>query len=358
MTTAVENVSLVRADAPDLPAPVVRRGISEAQWRTLFNLFPGAHPDSALMVWDYCVARKLDPLKKPCHIVPIRTKQGDQWITKDVVMPGIYEYRITAQRTGLYLGHTEPVFGPEAEYLGVKAPTWCAMTFHRWNEKTHQAVPFPVKVWFAEVAGTSFDKATKTDYVNDRWSRAPIQMLTKCTEAAGLREAFPEEFGGEATAEEMDGQRPIGIEAASVTVASLPQPGQRVTPQPVTPPPVGGYAPVGATEPGQPPTSNTAIVTPAATEKTEPAAKAEDRPAHVGRIVDIPSKPDGSAAFIVLDTGFIAGTQDRQVITDAQDAREIGAIVELVTRPASDPAKFKPTALEVKARLDLMDGQQ
>jgi phage recombination protein Bet len=344
--SAVETVNLVKANAAELPAAVVRRGINEAQWRTLFNLFPGAHPDSILMVVDYCSARKLDPLKKPCHIVPMRTKQGDQWVWKDVVMPGIYEYRITAQRTGLYLGHTEPVYGPEAEFLGVKAPAWCAMTFHRWNDKTQQSVPFPVKVWFAEVAGTSFDKASKTDYVNDRWSRAPIQMLTKCTEAAGLREAFPEEFGGEATAEEMDGQRPT-VDSAPAA-ADLPKPAQRIsqTSTVVDAPVVEtAEAPEVAASNSQPPAAET--------------PKAEEKPSHIGRITDIREKPDGSAALVVLDTGFAAGTQDKRIIADAKEAREMGAIVELANRPPSDPAKFKPTILEVKkARIDLMEGQQ
>jgi hypothetical protein len=46
-------------------------------------------------------------------------------------------------------------------------------------------------------------------------------MLTKCTEAAGLREAFPDELGGEPTAEEMDGQRAGDI---SVSVEKAPPP--------------------------------------------------------------------------------------------------------------------------------------
>jgi hypothetical protein len=41
-----------------LPAAVARRGITEAQWRTLMNsLYPGAKGESVLLVWDYCKAR-------------------------------------------------------------------------------------------------------------------------------------------------------------------------------------------------------------------------------------------------------------------------------------------------------------
>lgn len=192
-----------------LPEPVARRGITEPQWRTLANnLFPGADSNSVLMVWDYCVARKLDPMKKPCHIVPMRvkdSKSGD-YIWRDVVMPGIYEYRTTAMRTGFYLGQSEAEFGPEVDYLGVKAPAWCRIVVYRWNEKAQQRGEFPARVMFAEAAATTKDKKTGDLYVNDRWTKAPQQMLEKCTEAAALRKAFPDELGGTHTGDEMVGQ--------------------------------------------------------------------------------------------------------------------------------------------------------
>lgn len=196
-------------EAVNLPAPVARRGITEAQWRTLMNnLYPGATAESVVMVWDYCKARQLDPLKKPCHIVPmsVRDAKSGDYIWRDVVMPGIYEYRTTATRTGLYMGHSKPEYGPIVEYLGVSAPEYCEMTVYRWNKEAGQRIEYPVRVYFRECAATRKDKKTGELSVNDRWSKAPIQMLTKVTEAAGLREAFPDELGGEATADEMEGR--------------------------------------------------------------------------------------------------------------------------------------------------------
>lgn len=199
---------------PQLPEQVSRRGVTEAQWRTLSNnLFPGANPNSVLMVIDYCAARKLDPMKKPCHIVPMEVrdaKTGDySW--RDVVMPGVYEYRITAHRTGEYLGHEKATYGPDIEYMGVKAPEWCEMTVYRWNRLAGVKVPYTVTLYFTEVVATTWDKKTQTQKVNARWTRAPRQMLAKCVEAAALREAFPEEIGGEPTAEEMEGQRHVQV---------------------------------------------------------------------------------------------------------------------------------------------------
>jgi phage recombination protein Bet len=206
-----ESTALAVADR-DLPEPVSRRGIKEAEWLTLCNnLYPGANPKSVLMVVDYCAARHLDPLKKPVHIVPMEVKVGDSYVWRDVVMPGVYEHRTTAHRTGTYLGHSDPVYGPEIEFAGVKAPEWCSMTMYRLV--AGQRAEFPVKVFFREVVATKRDGTA-----NARWKRAPIQMTTKCTEAAGLREAWPEEIGGEMTAEEMDGQHAIDTTVVSSDV--------------------------------------------------------------------------------------------------------------------------------------------
>ena len=210
MTTAVKDMALTEAKASsELPAAVTQRGLTRSQWNTLCrSLYPGATPNSVLLVVDYCRTRGLDPLKKPCHIVPMQVKDAKtgayDW--RDVVMPGIYELRTTAQRTGVYLGHSQPEYGPVIEFAGVSAPEWCAMTMYRWNTLACARVEFPVRVFFREVVGTKKDLKA-----NDRWSRAPIQMLSKTCEAAGLREAFPDEIGGEQTAEEMDGQRSVSL---------------------------------------------------------------------------------------------------------------------------------------------------
>lgn len=189
-----------------LPEPVARRGIDEYQWRTLKgSLYPGAKSDSILAVIDYCRARKLDPLKRPVHIVPMEVKIAgtDRTEWRDVVMTSIYEARITAQRTGRYLGHSAPFYSALIDVKGVRAPEYCEITFYRGSDGGTR-IEFPIRVYFREVVATNRDGKP-----NARWSRSPIQMLTKCTEAAGLREAFPDEIGGAPIAEEMDGQRAV-----------------------------------------------------------------------------------------------------------------------------------------------------
>lgn len=196
--------AVVEFKEQQLPPSVARRGISDAQWRTLMNnLYPGAAGESVLMVWDYCLSRGLDPLKKPCHIVPMEVKDAKtgQYNWRDVVMPGIYEYRTTAQRTGEYMGHSIPEYGPLVDCKGVMAPEWCSLTVYRWNPLAKLRAEFPVRVEFSEIVATK-----RSGEVNARWTKAPKQMLTKCTEAAALREGFPDELGGTHTVEEMEGQ--------------------------------------------------------------------------------------------------------------------------------------------------------
>lgn len=212
VTTPNQQLAAPGEDA--LPLPVARRGIDEPTWRTLKNsIYPGASNDSVLMAVDYCRARGLDVLKKPCHIVPMNVKDAKTgaygW--RDVILPGIYEYRITAHRTGLYIGRSAFEYGPKAECMGANVPEWCEVSVYRlFKPDSKERMEFRVRCYFSEVCNTKKEKderGNKTGEVvlNERWSRAPIQMLTKCCEAAALREAFPDEFGGEATAEEMAG---------------------------------------------------------------------------------------------------------------------------------------------------------
>lgn len=313
-----------------LPEPVIRRGITEWQWRTLFNLFPGAKPESALLVWDYCKSRNLDPMNKPCHIVPMRVKSAKgEWEWRDIVMPGIYAYRITAHRTGLYRGHTKPEYGPDREFAGITAPTWCEMTVHRaFDKDKHDGSPYPVKVWFSEVVATKNDGTA-----NERWARAPIQMLTKCAEAAALREAFPEEFGGEQTAEELEGRRLGGEEdedAASVTAA----PFQRKSDA------------TGAPQPAPSPQSIVETGPVAA----EPVLEAEvvecGPPSNVGVIVAV---KDGTAGAVTvqLDSGFMTGTRNQDLIQALRDSLQQQRRVTLITQASSNSKKFYPKLIEI-----------
>lgn len=186
------------------------RNIDLAAWSTLQNsVFPGAKDESIILAIDYCKARKLDILKKPCHIVPMQVtlsgekekgsdgKFHDKKVWRDVIMPGIYEQRITAFRTGQMAGQDEPVFGETISFKGVEAPDWCRVTVYRFINGERCA--FSHTEYFSEACAK-----TSEGKINSMWTKRPRGQLAKCAEAGALRKAFPDELGGVITVEELN----------------------------------------------------------------------------------------------------------------------------------------------------------
>jgi phage recombination protein bet len=194
----------------NIQTALTERNIDTAVWTILQNsVFPGAKDESILLAVDYCKARKLDILKKPCHIVPMSVtdaKTGNKnW--RDVIMPGIYEQRITAFRTGQMAGQDEPVFGDTVTFRGIEAPEWCRVTVYRFINNERCA--FSHTEYFSEACAT-----TKEGKPNSMWSKRPRGQLAKCAEAGALRKAFPDELGGVITADEVN-EEPINQHSAA-----------------------------------------------------------------------------------------------------------------------------------------------
>jgi len=169
------------------------------------SLYPGAKTESIELVLAYCRMNGLDPMLKPVHIVPTSVKVGNGWEMRDVLMPGIADYRIKAARSGEYLGKSEPVFGPvRSETMNgvdVTYPEWCKITIRRLvggKEAEFTATEY----WLENYATQKRD----TSAPNAMWKKRAFGQLAKCTEAQVLRMAFPEFSGGAVTAEEMEGK--------------------------------------------------------------------------------------------------------------------------------------------------------
>ena len=183
----------------NLPAIAQQRGIDVATWNALTNsVFPGAREESIVLAVDYCRARKLDILKKPCHIVAMKVKdqQTGETSWRDVIMPGIYEQRTTAFKTGQMAGQDAPVFGDLIMHKGIQAPEWCRVTVYRLTGGHRCA--YTHTEYFVEACAT-----TGSGEINSMWRKRPRGQLAKCAEAGALRKAFPDELGGVMTAEEM-----------------------------------------------------------------------------------------------------------------------------------------------------------
>jgi len=171
------------------------------------SLYPGAKPESIQLVLAYCRANGMDPFLKPVHIVPTSVKVSsnpDRWEMRDVLMPGIADYRIKAARSGEYGGKSEPEFGPDVTKVWgdetVVFPAWCRVTVKRIVQG--QAREFVANERWLENYATA---GRSTDAPNRMWRKRAYGQLAKCAESQALRMAFPE-FSAGYTAEEMEGR--------------------------------------------------------------------------------------------------------------------------------------------------------
>lgn len=183
------------------------------------SLYPGAKTESIELVLAYCRVNGLDPMLKPVHIVPtsVKTASGG-WEMRDVLMPGIADYRIKAARSGEYLGKSEPMFGPvrseDFDGVHVRYPEWCKITIRR-VVGGREAEFTATEYWLENYATRKRD----TSAPNAMWQKRAFGQLAKCTEAQVLRMAFPEFSGGQVTAEEMEGKTTIDGTAEVVRYA-------------------------------------------------------------------------------------------------------------------------------------------
>lgn len=187
-------------------------GITQSDWIVLTDvIFPNAtSPFSVMLALRYCKARNLDVMKKVVNIVPMYSKALSKSV--DTIWPGIAEVRITATRTGDYAGRDAEVFGPMVKKtfskggdkgeVEVEFPEWCQLTVYKIVRGLRCAFVGPKVFWEEAYATESrYSKAP-----NEMWNDRRHGQLSKCTEAAALRSAFPEETGGQMTAEEMHGR--------------------------------------------------------------------------------------------------------------------------------------------------------
>lgn len=169
------------------------------------SLYPGADIKSIKMVIGYCKASGLDPMQKPCHIVPMwDSKAGSM---RDVIMPGIGLYRTQAARSSECVGVSEPEFGPDmTENIGgqtITFPAWCKVTVKR-RLPTGEVAEYTAKEFWKENYAVKGGKE-KSIAPNAMWTKRPFGQIAKCAEGQALRKAFPE-LGSQPTAEEMEGK--------------------------------------------------------------------------------------------------------------------------------------------------------
>ena len=165
-------------------------------------------PDHKIRIaLDYCRARNLDPLLKPIHFVRMRIRepQTNNYVYREVILPGIGVYRVQAARTGQHAGTSDPEFGPmQSMQVGDQTyefPEWCRVVVRRVlaNGLVGEFVGY--EFWLENYATKNSD----TKAPNTMWSKRARGQLAKCAEAQALRKGFPE-VGQSPTFEEMEGR--------------------------------------------------------------------------------------------------------------------------------------------------------
>jgi len=177
------STQLAEKKKSDITIRLENRGIDPMLWNAIgASIFPGASDESKLMAIDYCKSRGLDIMKKPCHIVPMNVKDSktNQYGWRDIIMPGIAELRITAERTGKYAGQDAAIFGPMVEIQFGRdshlVPEFCTITVYKMV--AGQRVPYTNTEYFEESANT-----TKDGSLNSMWTKRKRKQLEKCAEA-------------------------------------------------------------------------------------------------------------------------------------------------------------------------------
>lgn len=237
---AAESLAVIAPERIPFPMGVTERfGVDRSMWRALVEaVFPMARtPEGIVLALSYCKARRLDPMKKPVHVVPIWDRERRTYV--DTVWPGIGELRITAMRTGQFAGSDPCTFGPdrtttfsgrvgrgereEQVEVTVTYPEWAQITFYRMIRDQRVAVPGPRVYWLETYAAIG-----RSTVPNEMWQRRPRGQLEKCAEAAALRRAFAEEIGNELTVDEASADMPaapsVPLVDADTSPAAEPEP--------------------------------------------------------------------------------------------------------------------------------------
>jgi len=164
----------------------------------------GATKPEAVMFLARCAATGLDPYDRQIYCI-VRGKDANRQVTIQVGVDGL---RTIAERTGEYVGSSEPEYEMDGQ-----SPTLARVTVTREiRGKDRQ---------FTGVARWS--EFYPGDALGFMWKKMPFHMLGKAAEAQALRKAFPREMAGVETHEEARGDESFVV---STTVREMRTPDQ------------------------------------------------------------------------------------------------------------------------------------
>lgn len=148
----------------------------------------GATNDELQLFLHVCSRTGLDPFRNQIYAIKRNTKDG----ARMTIQTGIDGFRLVAERTERYAPGKEPTYEYDTQGKLVAATSYIKKqtadgTWHEVSAKAH----------WDEYAQVYNGKPSQF------WAKMPHVMLAKCAEAIALRKAFPGDFSGIYTTEEM-----------------------------------------------------------------------------------------------------------------------------------------------------------
>lgn len=201
------------------------------------------------MFLSLCIYQKLNPFLREVYLIKYKEGQPAAMVT------GKETFLKRAVRNPKYAGHKTGITANDA---GNVVSAWAEVYVSGYQ------VPIRCEVDFEEYCQYAYNYETKQKKPNRFWSEKPKTMLKKVALVQALREAFPEDFGGLYSQEEMPiGERLLPTEPVFFPSAEIEEPKSRSHPthtqEPVTidqipepKPKVPQIAPINDLEPKTP----------------------------------------------------------------------------------------------------------
>lgn len=285
-----------------------------------------APPADQQVFMHVCQRTGLDPFNREIYMIPRKERGQDKW----TIQTGIDGFRKRAEQHPQYAGTLDPEWCGED---GVWRDAWVDRrppVAARVKVLRHdRANPISLPVRFAEFAATFAD-----GNLQGQWKTKPAHMIGKVAEAASLRKAFPADFAGLYTDDEMAHQD----NARSSRGMIVEQPTQSVTAAELT-----GQTPPPAQEPVQPEQPAAQPREDAAAKPTRKATTRKARPAEETS-GDKPDPRAMSKLFALIGKSEIDDRQDwasgvlgRDVETFATlTADEVSQLIDRLEHPIAD----------------------
>ncbi|MGX9346608.1 RecT family recombinase [Microbacterium sp. KNMS] len=171
---------------------------NDAQRAALVQMGLGDAPRGDIEAFFHQAKRSgLDPFARQIYMIGRRSKVNGQWVTKYTIQTSIDGFRVIRDRKGTFRGMEEHWCGADGIWRDVwleKAPPAAArITLHLEGFK----VPITGVARYDEYVPLKDGQPT------GQWGKMPALMTSKVAEALALRKAYPQDFSGLYTSDEM-----------------------------------------------------------------------------------------------------------------------------------------------------------